>query len=225
MPDGPPRIRVVVADDHPLVLRGIADLLSEAAGFEVVASGSDGHEALEAIRRHRPDLAIVDVRMPEVTGLDVLAAVREEGLPTPIVLLTATITDTELLDAVTMGLNGIVTKNALPDELVRCVREVAAGRRWLPSALLQAAASRERERREQGVRLFAALTQREHEVAVHVAEGLPNRRIAERLNVSEGTVKIHLHNIYQKLGVTNRTSLAAMALSQITAGTEPRKGG
>jgi two-component system, NarL family, nitrate/nitrite response regulator NarL len=205
-------ISIVVADDHPVVLNGVADVL-RFNEMNVVAVCGDGATALEAIRKWSPDVAVLDILMPGVTGLDVLLSIAADGLPTKVVLLTATASERQLLRAIAGGVRGIVLKEAALTELVQCVRIVAEGRQWLPSNLVDAALEHETRRRSTSQCLLQLLTSREREISLLVAEGLSNKEVGRRLELSEGTVKIHLHNIYQKLHVNNRTTLAALAIT------------
>ena len=203
-------MRVVLADDHPIVLDGLEQLFRLEPECEVVARCRDGAETLRALRTLRPDVLILDVRMPRGDGLEVLAAIREERLPTRVVLLTAAIEDEQLLVAIRRGVEAVVLKEMAPQRLLETVRRVAAGERWLEPALVaRALANSQRERG--GAREREQLTPREREIVRMVARGLRNRAIAEQLNIAEGTVKIHLHNIYEKLAVTGRVELAIHA--------------
>jgi len=206
-------ISIVVADDHPLVLHGVADVLRSNSDMNVVAVCSDGAAALEAIRKWSPNVAVLDIFMPGLTGLDVLASIAADSLATKVVLLAATASDEQILRAIAGGVQGIVLKEEALTELVRCIRAVAEGRQWLPLALVNAALERETKRRSTSQSLTQLLTSRERQVVLLVAEGLSNKEIGRRLELSEGTVKIHLHNIYQKLHVNNRTTLAALAIT------------
>jgi DNA-binding NarL/FixJ family response regulator len=206
-------VRVLLADDHPVVLAGLRELIAAKDGFQVAATATNGEEALRALRELKPDLAVLDVSMPDMTGLDVLAVLNSEGLDIPVVFLTATASDEQIAAAVTLGVRGIVLKDAAPDSLIQCLRTIADGGRWLPPEVVDAALSRESERRLEAHRVEQSMTSREREIALLVAKGMSNKEIGRKLSVSEGTVKIHLHNIYQKLGVSNRTSLAALALA------------
>ena len=213
MKGSPRTLSIVVADDHPVVLHGIAAILQADAEMEVVAVCSDGAAAVKAIRKFTPSVAVLDVAMPGLNGLDVLAAIATDGHGTKVVLLTATATDGQILTAIARGVKGILLKDAALDDLVDCVREVAAGRNWLPSDVIDAALERETGRRWMGLRVTESLSLREREVMLLVSEGLSNKGVGRRLNLSEGTVKIHLHNIYQKVGVANRTALTGLAIA------------
>jgi RNA polymerase sigma factor (sigma-70 family) len=206
-------ISIVVADDHPVVLHGLADVLRANSDMNVVAVCSDGATALEAIRKWSPNVAVLDILMPGLTGLDVLARIVADGLATKVVFLTATASDAQLVRAVSDGAQAIVLKEEALSELVQCIRAVAEGRVWLPLAVINAALEREAKRRSKSQILTQLLTIRERQVVLLIADGLSNKEVGRRLQVSEGTVKIHLHNIYQKLQVNNRTALATLAVT------------
>lgn len=204
-------IRLVLADDHPLILNGLTNLFSFEPDFEVLASCTDGADALEAIRRERPDVAILDIRMPGLSGLEVARKVNEEKLDARLVLLTAALEDEEMLDAVMLGIQGVVLKEMAPQFLIQCVRKVHSGEQWLERRSAKQALEK-LLKREAGAREAAALlTQREIELVRMVAAGLRNKEIAARLCISEGTVKVHLHNIYQKVNVDGRVALLRYA--------------
>ena len=216
-------MRVVLADDHPIVLGGLRALLQAEAGVEIVAAVPDGASALAVIRAHEPHIAVLDINMPELTGLGVLEALEADGLATRVVFLTGTASDEQIATAVERGAWGFLLKEHALDTLVQCLRTVAAGQRWLPEEVVAPAIRRATERREKDVQLARVLTAREYEIAGLVAQGLSNKHIARRLTISEGTVKIHLHNMYEKLGgvdriwSVNRTSLAVAVLGPRTA--------
>jgi len=203
-------MRVVLADDHPIVLSGLRALLQAEAGVEIVATAPDGAAALAAIRAHEPHIAVVDITMPQLTGLEVLEALEADGLATRVVLLTGSATDEQIAMAVERGAWGLLLKEHALDTLTECLKTVAAGRRWLPEELVAPAVRRATERRATVGQLERVLTAREYEIAGLIAQGLSNKHIARALVISEGTVKIHLHNMYEKLGGANRTSLAVL---------------
>lgn len=204
-------IRLVLADDHPLILSGLANLFLLEQDFEVVASCTDGVEAMRSVRRYQPDLVILDIRMPGMSGLEVARAVREEKLATRIVLLTAALAEEEMIEAVQLRVQGIVLKEMAPQLLVQCIRKVHAGELWLERRSTKQVLEN-MLRRESGTREVAALlTPREIELVRMLAEGLRNKEIADKLCISEGTVKVHLHNIYEKLKVEGRLALLRYA--------------
>jgi two-component system nitrate/nitrite response regulator NarL len=199
MPKDP--ISIVVADDHPVVLHGVAGILRVQADMNILAACSDGASATNAIQQFAPDVAVLDIAMPSVSGLDVLSSVIASGLDTKVVFLTALASDDQILTAIANGAKGIVLKDAAFESLVACVREVAAGRQWFPVDLVETALRRDTQQRAESRRFVQRLTEREQE------------EIARRINLTEGTIKIHLHNIYDKLEVPNRTALTALAIT------------
>jgi two-component system nitrate/nitrite response regulator NarL len=207
--------RLVLADDHPIVLRGLKSLIQSDRRYDVLAACSNGLEALDAIRAHRPDLAVLDISMPGLNGLQVLEHVQSELLQTRVVFLTASASDESIARAVTLGAWALLLKDAASDQLLEALAAVVSGSRWFPPDVVDAAIRRVAARRSEGDRIVGSLTQRERQLILLVMEGLSNKEIARRFRLTEGTVKIHLHNIYQKLGVTNRTAMAALALAHL----------
>jgi two-component system nitrate/nitrite response regulator NarL len=204
---------VSLADDHPLVLRGLTQLIATRREFEVVSAAHDGAAALADIRRLASDVAVLDVNMPKLSGLEVLEAAVAERLATRIIFLTASLADERMLQAVNLGVYGIVLKDSAPESLLDCLDLVVAGGRWLASDFVQTALAREAAR-ESDRGQVEALTTREREVIRLVSAGLSNKQVARELTLSEGTVKIHLHNVYRKLSLSSRTALTAYALGK-----------
>jgi len=200
-------IRVALADDHPLILDGL-EALFRGAGFEVVARCRDGEQALRAVREQAPDVLVLDLRMPRLGGLEALRAMREEGLATRVVVLTAEAEDEEIVEALRLGVRGIVLKEMASEMLVKCVQRVHEGGSWLERVSAGRALDRLVQGEEARREVASTLTPRESEVVRLVADGLRNKEIAERLGIVEGTVKIHLHRAYEKLGVDSRLALA-----------------
>jgi two-component system, NarL family, nitrate/nitrite response regulator NarL len=204
-------IRVIVVDDHPIVIEGLERLFRLEGDIEIVARCVNAGEALEALRTTRPDLVILDVRLPDRNGLDVLEAMRREEIPTRAVLLTGALSEEELLHAVQLGVRGVVLKEAAPAVLVECLRKVHAGERWFDNDFLGRALEGMLSREGVARAGRAALSAREMEIVRLAARGLHNRPIAEELSITEGTVKVHLHNIYEKLGLEGRIELTLYA--------------
>jgi DNA-binding NarL/FixJ family response regulator len=200
---------LMLCDDHPLILRGLADLIAADTDIDIVATCGGGQQAIDAILEHMPDLAVLDISMPERDGIDVLKEVAREQWPVRVVFLTGCITDEQVIQAIAAGAYGIVLKESAAASLVDCLRHVAEGRRWLPSSIVQPAIRRASAAARR-ISPFELLTRREKEVARLIADGLSNKEAATRLAMSEGTVKIHLHSIYSKLGVDNRTAVAIL---------------
>jgi DNA-binding NarL/FixJ family response regulator len=204
-------IRLVLADDHPIVINGLERLFALERDCEVVATCTDGAAALEAVTRHRPDVLVLDLGMPVKDGLAVLRELKAANLPTRAVVLTASLDEDDLLEAVQLGARGFLVKGLAAELIVKCVRKVHAGEQWLERGLLVRAAEKV-TRREAGVREAAkVLTPRELEIVRLIGLGLRNKGIAEALSISEGTVKIHLHHVYEKLELDGRVALMLYA--------------
>jgi two-component system NarL family response regulator/two-component system nitrate/nitrite response regulator NarL len=203
-------IRLVLADDHRIILEGLEQLFRRESDFEIVATATNGEEALDAVRTHRPDVLVLDIQMPRGDGLSVLRQIHEEKLPTRVILLTALLDDDGVLEALRCGVAGLVLKEQAAVTLVQNVRRVQRGERTLEPSLVGRALDR-LSQREEARRIVDVLSKRETEVVRMVAAGLRNKEIAERLSIGEGTVKSHLHTIYEKLGVQGRVDLTKFA--------------
>jgi len=204
---------VVIADRHPVVLEGLTKVLGSEDGLEIVASCNDGTRCIETIRNLVPDIAILDISMPGLTGLEILTIVNSERLPTRLVFFTASIEDRELVMSAAAGAYGIIPKDAELEILVQSLRQVADGQRLLPLPSDQAV-SQVQSAIAVTENALTVLTDRERQIMCLVSEGLSNKEIGRRLNIADGTIKQHLHHIYQKLEISNRTVLAALAISQ-----------
>jgi DNA-binding NarL/FixJ family response regulator len=204
-------IRIAVADDHPFILDGIEQLFRAEPDCEIVARSTNGEEALRAVQKFQPDVLVLDVRKPRLDGIELLRRMHGLQLTTKVVLLTASLDDARLLEAFRLGASGLVLKESAPRLLVQSVRQVAAGEQsWNGKAI--AGALRLVLQREQAVAAVAStLTPREVEVTQMVAAGLRNKEIAARLGITEGTVKFHLHGIYEKLQIDGRYALMSYA--------------
>ena len=204
-------IRLVIADDHPLFLSALTDLFLLEKDMEVVASCTNGTDALHAIRQHRPDVASLDVRMPGMNGLEVASALRAENNQTRLILLTAEIDETVILGVLKSGIQGLILKEIAPEMLTSCVRKVNAGERWIEQKTVWHALDNILHKQSASRHLESQLTPREIQLVKMVAQGNRNKEIADKLFISEGTVKTHLHNIYDKLGVNGRLELMRFA--------------
>lgn len=196
-------IDLIVADDHPIVLAGLTQLFRQEAGMRVVAGCVDGREALEAVRLHQPDILLLDLNMPKLDGLGVLRAIAAERLGVRTVVLTADADPADVSAARAAGARGIVLKEFSPRNVVDCVRRVHSGSEWVE--FLGRSTSPVAKQPDQPDAL--GLTPRELELAALVVSGLRNRDVAARLGISEGTAKLHLYNVYKKIGVANRVEL------------------
>ena len=201
--------RVLVAEDDPLTLSGISMLLDKT-NFEVVATVNTGTAALDALPKARPDMLILDNSMPERTGLDVLRTLRHRGDNRSVILLTGGINDQATKEAMQLGVDGIVIKSTAPRDLLTCLETVVQGRRWLDQEVMQRAMQLAMS--PDGPRdPLEALSARERAVASLAQRGLRNKEIADELGLTEGTVKVHLHKVFEKLGVRGRTELILLA--------------
>jgi len=204
-------MRVVLADDHPLFLDGLEQLLRLEPDVEVVARCIDGEEALKAVRELAPDILLLDLRMPGKDGLAVLRELASERTPTRIVLLTAALHEDDVVAALQLGVKGVVLKEMAPRLLIQCLRKVHAGRRWVETGSISRALDRLLQREAGSREAAGLLTQRETEIVRLVASGLQNKEIGQRLAITQGTVKVHVHSIYLKLKVSNRVGLMRWA--------------
>jgi DNA-binding NarL/FixJ family response regulator len=195
-------IRILIADDHPLLREGVAAVIAQQPDMEVTGEAADGHEALKAHRRLRPDITLMDLQMPHMNGVDAIIAIRKEAPFARIIVLTTYSGDAQAIRALKAGASAYLLKNTLRRELVDAIRAVHAGRRHLPVEIASAVAL--------GA-IDEPLSQREIEVLQSAAAGYSNKRIAAKLGVSEETVKAHMKNIFAKLRVTDRTHAVATA--------------
>ena len=204
-------VQLAICDDHPIVLAGLESLFRLEPDFQVVARCVNGEEALAAVRQHNPDVLVLDLHIPRGNGLEILRVLRSEKLPTKVVMLTAELEEDEIVEALRLGVRGVVLKELAPQLLVECIRKVQAGEQWLDKQLSNWALEALLRRESTGRAGSGTLSPREIEIVRMVVGGLRNRELAERLGVSEGTIKIHLHNIYKKLKVHSRLELVLHA--------------
>jgi two-component system, NarL family, nitrate/nitrite response regulator NarL len=197
--------RVLLADDHPMIGAAL-DVLLRGTDYELIGRARSGSDALAQVQRLKPDLLLLDVNMPDGSGLDVLRKLREGRRAPAVVLLTAGMDDTQLLLADRLAAEGMVLKTSDPALLIECMEKVRNGERCVDPEI----AERMTHAKERAARA-PSLTPRERELVELVRQGLRNRDIGARLGVTEGTVKVYLHAIFDKLGVDNRTELAMRA--------------
>lgn len=200
-------IRIVLADPHPLILAGLQYILEREDDCHIVACCRDGEQTLQAVRQHGPDILILDFRLPGKDGWSVLRDLNRESFPGRIVLLTTALDVDEALQAFRHGVHGVVLKEMADQLLVPCIRKVHAGERWVERRSISSAIDKLLQREAGEQELAKHLTPREREIVDWVVRGLNNRDIADKLAISEGTVKIHIHHIYKKLQVQNRLAL------------------
>jgi len=199
-------IRILLADDHPMIRTAIEVLLRDTQ-FELAATAMNGAEALSEVTRLKPDILLVDLEMPELGGMDVIRKLKADRMTSKLVILTAAIDDSSLMEARSLRVNGMVLKNSDPAYLLDCLEAVAIGRTWMDPELQARVDQLAESFSGEGV----ALAPRERQLIRYVRRGLRNREIAKELGVTEGTVKVYLHAIFEKLGIKNRTELAIRA--------------
>lgn len=203
------RLRVLIADDHPVYRRGLERAVKERTELDLVAVCSDGRDALERIHELEPEVAIVDVRMPGLDGLKIVSAVKRDGLRTRVILLTGYEDSTAAYAALAQGAAGYVSKTSDNMELCDSIVRVARGETVIAPQFAAGIATEIQMRESSG---RPALTKRENEVLGRLAEGRTAQKIGEELHLSEATIKTHLHNLYEKLGVSDRAAAVATAM-------------
>ncbi len=207
---GPTRsITVVVADDHPVYRAGVVRALKESGTVRVVAEATDGRAALAAIREHQPAVALLDYKMPELDGLDVVNAVTRDGLPTHVILLSAFDDAALVYKALSAGASGYLTKESDSDEIVTAIVSCAKGAGYVPTHLASGLATELRQRAKGDT---ALLSPRELETVRMMADGLSVPQIAAKLHLAPSTVRTHVQNMYEKLGVSDRAAAVAEAM-------------
>ena len=211
-------VRIVIADDHPIVRDGIKRLLLLEEDFEVVAEANDGREVLDIVQQVDPDVLLLDLRMPNLDGLGALQALQQVSKRVKVIVLTASDDKNEFVQAMKLGCSGIVLKQTAPDLIVKSIRKVNNGEIWLDSHTTAAVMRQFSTGFDNGpsggtkTRERSPLSAREREIVALVAQGYKNKEMAEKMFISEQTVKNHLHNIFDKLGVSDRLELALYAI-------------
>ena len=206
-------IRILMADDHAIFRDGLRKLLDAEDDISIVGEASTGTQCIQLLSKLRPDILLLDLRMPDKDGLAVLEEVNFDSLPTRVIVLTATEDDREVVRAVRMGARGIVHKDSATDLLIKSIRTVYSGEIWLDKKKTSDVIEAFKKSAESGPRRDKPLlSDREKEIVGLVAQGFRNREIGEKLFISEQTVKNHLHNIFDKLGVSDRLELALYSL-------------
>ena len=207
-------IRIAIADDHAIVLHGLKRLLDGESAFDVVQCCTTAREAILIARSGAVDVLLLDVKMPGMSGIDVLRVLSVSPPPCAIVLLTAAVSDADAIEGLRLGARGIVLKESSPDTLLECVMCVSRGEQWIDREMRARVVDAPARRQPGTADPRRALTVRETEIVRMITQGLRNKVIAERLSISEGTVKIHLHNVYDKLGLDGRLELMLHAQKQ-----------
>ena len=205
MQSAPNLIRILTVDDHPLLRKGIAALVNGEPDLKLVAEASNGNEAIDAFRSHRPDVTLMDLQMPEVDGIDAIDRIRREFPEARIIVLTTYSGDTQVLRALKAGARGYILKGHVHKELLDAIRAVHAGQKRIPPEIAAQLADHATD---------DALTEREIDVLKLVAAGNANKQIADRLSIGEATVKSHVSNILSKLGANDRSHAVTIGLKR-----------
>jgi two-component system NarL family response regulator len=198
-------IRILIADDHPVVRQGLTGIIESEPGMTVVAQAKNGREAVELFRRERPHVALIDLKMPELDGVETITAIRKEFPHAVLVVLTTYDRDEDIYRSLRAGAKAYLLKETPPTELLEAIRAVHAGCRHLPKAIANKLADH---------MMYPELTEREFAVLCLMTDGKSNREIGVDLFIAEGTVKSHVNNILSKLGVNDRTQAVTTALKR-----------
>jgi len=205
-------IRVAIADDHPIFRDGLRKLLEHEEDIVVVGEVSSGAECPALLAKVKPDILLLDLRMPDKDGLTLLEEMNFDSMTSRVIVLTATEDDRDVIRAMRLGARGVVLKQSASDLLIKSIRKVAGGEIWLDKRMTSEVMKAFAKSTETGRREKPLLSDREKEIVQLVAQGFRNREIGEKLFISEQTVKNHLHNIFDKLGVSDRLELALYAI-------------
>jgi DNA-binding NarL/FixJ family response regulator len=211
------KIRMIIADDHPLVRDGLRKLIETQPDFEVIAEASDGVEAIDRVQKLKPDILLLDFVMPRMGGLEVLAELARSGVTVRTILLSGAIEKPQIIEAIVLGAYGLILKQSGSQLLFKAIRAVAAGQLWIDRESVTEAVALTRKLAAEGARGVPhslGLTPRERQVVGAVAAGQTNKEIAKEFGISEHTVKHHLTNIFDKVGVSTRLELGLFAISQ-----------
>lgn len=209
-------VRIVIADDHPVVRIGVRNMLTQKEGFEIVGEAADGDEAITQTLELAPDILLLDVQMPKLPGLEAMRAIMNGTAAVKILLITSAITTQQVIEALQIGARGIVLKDAMANHLQTAIRTVAAGDYWIGGKRVVNLVTALHELMQKAAvpaPKTYGLTPRELEVVGCIVEGCSNRDIAKQFNLSEETVKRHLSNIFDKTGVSTRLELALFAIA------------
>jgi two-component system nitrate/nitrite response regulator NarL len=206
--------RLVLVDDHSLCRTGLTDLLRQRGGMDVVAALGDPAQVVGVLRDKRPDLLVLDLRMPDTDGLTLLGRIRAEGLDTPAVILTMSDSEVDLAAALRAGVRGYLLKDMEPEDVIAAIGNAARGELVVAPAMLQSG-SKTRNRGD----LLSSLTERERQILDHLARGESNKTIARALDISHDTVKLHVRHILAKLNLSSRVEAAVFAVESRLGGT------
>lgn len=211
-------VSILMVDDHPLLRKGLRQLIEFEDELEVIGEASSGAEALVMAEQHDPDLITLDLNMQGMDGLETLRALRAQGVSSRILMLTVSDNDEDVLEAIRSGADGYLLKDMEPDELIEKIKEAALGKMVMSEKLTQILATALRKpEKKKGANILSSLTSREYEILKLIAKGLSNKLIARELDISDGTVKVHVKHLLKKLNLKSRVEAAVWMVNYQTA--------
>lgn len=205
---------ILLVDDHPLLRKGLTQLIEFEDELEVIGEASDGHSALELAKEHEPDLIVLDLNMQGMDGLETLRAMRNAEITSRIIMLTVSDSDEDVVCAITYGADGYLLKDMDPEQILEKLKEAALGKMVISEKLTHVLAGAIRGGNDKKSNLLAKLTSREHEILKLIAKGMSNKLIARELDISDGTVKVHVKHVLKKLGLNSRVEAAVWMMNQ-----------
>ncbi len=205
---------ILLVDDHPLLRKGLTQLIEFEDELEVIGEASDGHSALELAKEHEPDLIVLDLNMQGMDGLEILRAMRNAEITSRIIMLTVSDSDEDVVCAITYGADGYLLKDMDPEQILEKLKEAALGKMVISEKLTHVLAGAIRGGNDKKSNLLAKLTSREHEILKLIAKGMSNKLIARELDISDGTVKVHVKHVLKKLGLNSRVEAAVWMVNQ-----------
>ncbi len=205
---------LLLVDDHPLLRKGLSQLIELEDDLKVIAEASNGEKAIELALEHKPDLILLDLNMKGMDGLETLKAMREAQIESRIIILTVSDNDEDVICAITYGADGYLLKDMDPEETLQKIKEATSGKMVISEKLTQILAGAIRKGENSRANILARLTSREHEILKQIAKGLSNKLIAQELNISDSTVKVHVKHILKKLGLRSRVEAAVWMVHQ-----------
>lgn len=205
---------ILLVDDHPLLRKGLTQLIEFEDELEVIGEASDGHKALELAKEHEPDLIVLDLNMQGMDGLETLRAMRNAEITSRIIMLTVSDSDEDVVCAITYGADGYLLKDMDPEQILEKLKEAALGKMVISEKLTHVLAGAIRGGNDKKSNLLAKLTSREHEILKLIAKGMSNKLIARELDISDGTVKVHVKHVLKKLGLNSRVEAAVWMVNQ-----------
>ena len=207
---------LMIVDDHPLLRKGLRQLIELEDDLELVAEASNGQDALKLVEEDEPDLIILDLNMQGMDGIETLKAMRAQGVSSRIVMLTVSDHDEDVVAAITNGADGFLLKDMEPEEIIEKVRQAALGKMVISDRLAEVLASALRKTQKHSANVLDTLTSRELEILKLIAKGMSNKLIARELDISDGTVKVHVKHVLKKMNLRSRVEAAVWAVNELS---------